>query len=191
MYKLFFLFAFALLALSSFSQKVLVNVYMHNYKAKATSDTIYHDTSRILTWKDFKGLPDKNNPAGAITASGFAFNTDIKVENKIIYINVGVFTFFVKSESWKKPFIITDYHLLHEQRHFDITRLGAEDFIKKLVKAKFTKDNYNQVITQVFDKAFTDHSAMQQQYDRESRHSINREQQLLWNDRISTELKRL
>ncbi len=163
---------------------------MHNYKAKPNSDTIYHDTSRILTWKDFKGVPDKNNPGGAITASGFAFNTDIKVENKVIYINVGVFTFFVKSESWKKSFIITDYHLLHEQRHFDITRLGADDFIKKLVKAKFTKDNYNQVITQVFDKAFNDNTSLQHQYDKETRHSINREQQLLWNDKIGNELKK-
>ena len=79
----------------------------------------------------------------------------------------------------------------HEQRHFDITRLGAESFIKELVKAKFTKDNYNQVITKAFDKAFDNNTVLQQQYDRETQHSINREQQLLWNDKIAVEIKKL
>ena len=189
--KIFLLIPVIFILGLAFSQKVLLNVYMNNYKARPNSDTIYHDTSRILTWKDFKGIPEKNNPGGAITSSGFAFSTDIKVEYKVIYINVGVYTFFIKSESWKKPFIITDYHLLHEQRHFDITCLGAESFIKELVKAKFTKDNYNQVITKAFDKAFDDNTVLQQQYDRETRHSINREQQLLWNDKIAVEIKKL
>ena len=189
--KIFLLIPVIFILGLAFSQKVLLNVYMNNYKARPNSDTIYHDTSRILTWKDFKGIPEKNNPGGAITASGFAFNTDIKVENKVIYINIGVFTFYLKSQSWKKPIIITDYHLLHEQRHFDITRLGAESFIKELVKAKFTKDNYNQLITKAFDKAFDDNTLLQQQYDRETRHSLNREQQLLWNDKIAVEIKKL
>ena len=189
----FFIVLFSLIFIGgiSFSQKVLVNVFMENYKSRPNSDTIYYDTSRLLTWNDFKGVPDKNIPGGAITASGFAFVTDIKIENKIIYINIGVYTFFIKSESWKKPFIITGYHLLHEQRHYDITRLGTESFIKQLVNSKFTKDNYNQIISSVFEKAFNENSLLQQQYDKETEHSINRAEQLKWNDKIAAEIKKI
>lgn len=185
----FFLLLF--ISINSYSQKVLVNVYMQNKVAKPSSDTIYYDTARHLTWKDFQGVPDMNHYGGAVTSSGYAFDADIKMENKIIYLNIGVYTFFSKKNSWKKPQINSDYHLLHEQRHFDITRLGAENFIKALVKANFTKDNYNKVLDSVFDKTYAENIALQEQYDRETQHSINRVAQLKWNDKIADEIKKL
>lgn len=175
----------------SFSQKVLVNVYMDNKVARLGSDTIYYDASRPLTWKDFRGIPDDHHFGGAVTSSGFAFDADIQVRGKVIYLNVGVFVFFSKKDSWKKPYINTEYHLLHEQHHFDITRLGAENFIKQLVASKFTKDNYQQLLETVFNKAFDENSALQNKYDSETQHSINKEQQLIWNDRIAEQIKKL
>jgi hypothetical protein len=80
---------------------------------------------------------------------------------------------------------------MHEQVHFDITRLGAESFIRQLVNSKFTKENYNQLLDSIFDKSYSENVAMQQQYDRETQHSINRNIQLKWNDRISEELNKL
>jgi hypothetical protein len=174
-----------------FSQKVLVNVFMENRVAKPTSDTIYHDINKKLTWKDFKGEPDTKHFGGAVTASGYAFDADIKMEGKIIYLNIGVYVFFNKSQSWRKPGITSDYHLLHEQVHFDITRLGAENFIKELVKSKFTKENYSQVLDAVFDKSYNENIAWQEQYDRETQHSINRQVQLQWNNKIAEEIKKL
>ena len=94
-------------------------------------------------------------------------------------------------KNWKKPTINSDYHLLHEQVHFDITRLGAENFIKQLVNSKFTKDNYNQLLDQVFDRSYNENIELQNQYDRETQHSINRQVQLKWNERIAAEMKRL
>jgi hypothetical protein len=164
---------------------------MEDRLAKPSSDTIYHDVKTRLTWNDFKGVPDTKHYGGAVTASGYAFDADIKIEGKIIYLNVGVYVFFTKSQSWKKPNINSDYHLLHEQVHFDITRLGAENFIKQLVNSKFTKDNYNQVLDSVFDRSYNENIAMQDQYDRETQHSINRQVQLKWNDRITEEIKKL
>lgn len=164
---------------------------MENRVAKPTSDTIYHDVNKKLTWKDFKGEPDTKHFGGAVTASGYAFDADIKMEGKIIYLNIGVYVFFNKSQSWRKPGITSDYHLLHEQVHFDITRLGAENFIEELVKSKFTKENYNQVLDSVFDRSYRENIALQEQYDRETQHSINRGVQLQWNDKIAAEIKKL
>src|SRR5215213_8927745 len=171
--KLFPFISLIFISCSCFSQKVLVNVFMEDREAKPTSDTIYHDVKKRLTWSDFKGVPDTKHFGGAVTASGYAFDADIKIEGKIIYLNIGVYVFFTKSQSWKKPGINSDYHLLHEQLHFDITRLGAENFINQLVNSKFTKENYNQLLEQVFDRSYNENIGMQNQYDRETQHSIN------------------
>ena len=192
MYKkgiLFFvvLFIFTL----SYSQKVLVNVFMEDKTTKPKSDTIYYDAAKLLTWKDFKGIPDEKHYGGAVTASGYAFDADIKMEGKIIYLNIGVYVYFLKKESWKKPVINSDYHLLHEQRHFDITRLGAENFIKQLVKSTFTKDNYSAILNSVFDKTYNENLALQNKYDAETQHSIKNKDQLIWNDKIAANVKKL
>lgn len=178
-------------SLGCYSQKVLVNVYLENRVAKQSSDTIYYDVSRKLTWQDFQGKPDLHNPGGAVTASGYAFDADMKMEDKIIYLNIGVYVYFLKSESWRKPDINSDFHLLHEQTHFDITRLGAENFIKELVKSTFTRDNYNQLLNSVFDKSYNENMALQTQYDTETQHSIKYQVQLKWNEKIAAEIKKL
>jgi hypothetical protein len=189
--KLAFFISFIFICCAGYSQKVLVNVFMEDRSAKPSSDTIYHDIKKRLTWGDFKGVPDTKHFGGAVTASGYAFDADIKIEGKVIYLNIGVYVFFTKSQSWKKPSINSDYHLLHEQVHFDITRLGAENFIKELVNSKFTKDNYSQVLDQVFDRSYSDNLAMQNQYDEETQHSINRQVQLKWNEKIAAEMRKL
>lgn len=192
MYKKLILFFFLFCIYSStWSQKVLVTVFMQDRVTKPAGDTIYHDVAKKLTWKDFKGIPDTKHYGGAVTASGYAFDADIKIERKIIYLNIGVYVFFTKSQSWKKPSINSDYHLQHEQLHFDITRLGAENFIKELVNSKFTKDNYNQVLDSVFDKSYNENIALQNQYDKETRHSILTQQQHRWNVRIAEEMKKI
>ena len=189
--KIFFLLLFVFICCGSYSQKVLVTVFMEDRVAGANNDTIYHDVKKRLTWSDFKGVPDTKHFGGAVTASGYAFDADIKIAGRITYLNVGVYVFFNKSQSWKKPTINSDYHLLHEQTHFDITRMGAENFIKELVNAKFTKDNYNHVLDSVFDKTYTENFSLQEQYDRETQHSINRNVQLKWNEKIAGEMRKL
>ena len=115
----------------------------------------------------------------------------MKMEEKIIYLNIGVYVYFIKSESWRKPDINSDFHLLHEQTHFDITRLGAENFIKEIVRSAFTKDNYSQLINSVFDKSYNENMLLQTQYDDETQHSIKYQVQLKWNEKIAGEIKKL
>lgn len=164
---------------------------MQNKVAKPAGDTIYHDVKKRLAWKDFKGVPDLKHFGGAVTASGYAFDADMQMNDKVMYLNIGVYVYFNKNQSWKKTNISSDYHLLHEQVHFDITRLGAESFIKLIANAKFTKENYAQVLNSVFDKAYNENMAMQNQYDKETRHSIDHQMQLKWNSKIADELKLL
>lgn len=173
------------------SQNVVVHITMENKKTKADNDTIYYDFGRKLTWNDFQGVPDDNHFGGAVTASGFAFDSQMDFDGSRIYLNIGVYTFFAKSGSWKKPQINSDYHLLHEQHHFDITRLGSEKFTAELSKAHFTTSNYRVLLSSIFEKVYSENEIMQVQYDRETNHSLNTEKQMEWNDKIAAEIQKL
>jgi hypothetical protein len=185
------LFCFLSLAHVLPAQKVLVHVYMEDKKAKDNSDTIYYDQNKNLRWSDFQGIPDEHHLGGAVTASGFAFDSDIRMTDNFIRINVGVYTFFSKKSSWKKPDINSAYHLLHEQHHFDITRLGAEEFVKEVANTNFSRENYQKLLVAIFDKVYNQSVELQRAYDTETDHSINREAQFRWNDKIEAEIKKL
>lgn len=192
-------FAFFIITLvfsaTAFSQKMNVRITMDNRVADAKSDTIYYNPNRLLTWSDFQGEPKSNNVAGAmtgaVTASGFAFNASMNMRDNVVNLNVNVYTYFSKKNSWKKPDIGTAYHLLHEQRHFDITRLGAQKFYTELHKTDFTLSNYTELLSSIFKKVSEDNNILQQKYDSETRNSMNTTEQLQWNDKIADELKRL
>ena len=173
------------------AQKVIVHAFMENRKASTESDTIYYDFNRNLQWSDFRGKPNENNFAGAVTASGFAFDSQMKFDGTNIYLNIGVYTFFTKTDSWRKPQINSEYHLLHEQHHFDITRIGAEEFITEIQKARFTKANYTALLSSIFDKVYKENSDIQHLYDKETNHSINVEKQLEWNNKIAAEIEKI
>lgn len=173
------------------SQKVKVHAFMENRKSSTSGDTIYYDFNRNLTWADFKGRPVGNYFAGAVTASGFAFDSQIDFDGSSIYLNIGVYTFFTKKDSWKKHQIHSDYHLLHEQHHFDITMIGSEKFINEIQKAHFTKDNYTKLLTSIFDKVYKENMDIQHLYDAQTNHSINVEKQLEWNKKIADEIQKL
>ncbi len=174
-----------------FTQKIVVKVSMDNKVASPQNDTIYYDINRPVTWADFQGVPDNNSPGGAITASGFAFNAKMNMVNNNIYLYINVFTFFSKHNSWKKPAIHSDYHLLHEQHHFDITRLYAQKFYDELLKADFTVNNYNKLLPSIFNEVFEENNVFQKKYDDETQHSINTKEQLRWNAEIEKEVKAL
>ena len=174
-----------------FSQKVTVHVFMENKTAPETSDTIYYNFDRKLTWKDFQGKPQPGVPWGAMTASGFSFNSSINMDGDNIDITVGIFTFFIKHDSWKKPDINSDYHLEHEQHHFDITRLHAQKLLEEIRKANFTSSNIKQLLNSIFDKANDENIEMQHEYDLETKNSMDVQGQTKWNQKISDEIEKL
>lgn len=139
---------------------------------------------------DFQGKVPTGAPWGAMTASGFSFNSSIEEYENRINISVGVFTFFTKHDSWKKPNVNSPFHLEHEQHHFDITRLGAEKLVEEIRKAHFTKNNYRQLLHSVFEKVYDENLMWQHQYDQETKNSMDVEEQKEWNKNISASIKK-
>jgi hypothetical protein len=185
MYRLLFYFfiGFSSISLPSFAQKVVVNVQFENKVNSPESDTIYYDKNRKLTWNDFKGIPDMNHKGSAVTSSGFAYSWNGQDNGETLFLNISVYAFFTKSKSWMKKGVDNAYHLLHEQRHFDITMAGAENFVRELKKASFSTENYRKLINQIFDRVYDENIALQHQYDRETRNSLDKEKQEKWNQK--------
>jgi hypothetical protein len=186
-----FLSAFFLFSSQLFSQKITVNVFIESKINNPKSDTIYFDFNRKLAWSYFQGSVQPFAPWGAMTSSGFSFNSSMNEYQNDLHISVGIYTFFTKHDSWKKPEINSAYHLEHEQHHFDITRLYAQKLVDEISKANFTKRNYRKLLYSIFDKVYAESLAYQHEYDAQTKNSMNVEKQKEWNKKISAEIKKL
>jgi hypothetical protein len=135
-------------------------------------------SSRRLTWSDYKGKPDPNSDAAATTTSylgieyNFANNT---VGYKIICR-------FSKNKSW--GLYKTDHILGHEQGHFDITEIFARKLNKETGKYKFNKNTYGKDLQKIYDDIVDEKEELQNQYDKETDFSRNKERQAEWLKKI-------
>ena|SRR6185312_5337325 len=190
--RITFFISVSLLPSYVFCQKISVDVYIENKINKPQNDTVYYDFNRKLTWQDFQGIVPTGAKWGAMTASGFSFNSEMEDDgDNHIVISIGVYTFFTKHDSWKKPDINSAYHLEHEQHHFDITRLFAQKFLDEIRNAHFTKGNYRKLLYSIFDKVYEESVAYQHQYDNETKNSMDVQKQKEWNEKISAEVNKL
>lgn len=183
-FQLLFLALF--FSLGSFAQTV-TNVYWKN-KAEDGSGIINYKTSTGLKWSDFTGKP---NPAGrqaALTSSGFGYDFDMSRTGSEVTINVAVYCFFIKKESWVKPGMSTSYILNHEQRHFDITYLAANMFYEKIRSLSLNRSNVESLISQAYAEANEWLRNTQNEYDKQTLHSTVPEQQTAWDEQIVRKL---
>lgn len=91
-------------------------------------ETVYFTSSKGLNWNDFKGKPENNSPAVAMTASGFGYQADFKSTGNKAQLNIAIYCYFNKKNSWVRPGKTTEYILNHEQHHFDISFIAANIF---------------------------------------------------------------
>ncbi|MCF8272529.1 MAG: DUF922 domain-containing protein [Flavobacteriaceae bacterium] len=144
-----------------------------------------------LSWNDFKGEAHKNEKAVAITASGFSFEYSIKQNVfRAVSFEAKVEACFFSEQSWYKPELVNDYILSHEQLHYDITELYTRKFRQQLSQLKVSKTIKSDLesLHKLMNKQL---ESRQNDYDAETNNSINKEAQLLWQQKIETELQTL
>lgn len=139
--------------------------------------------SRKLTWADYKSLPEPESDAAASTTTYLAISYDInnrgfryKIESR-----------FSKTRSWGLH--KTAYILSHEQGHFDIAEIFARKLNKKMSEYKFDKRTYGKDLDKIYDEVTKEKTAFQNKYDRQTKHSINKEEQAKWLLLIATLLE--
>ncbi|WGD34049.1 hypothetical protein [Olleya sp. YS] len=142
-----------------------------------------------LTWNDFKGQPNPDTDAVAVTASGITFSYSIKQSNKkVVGFKTLVKAFFYPEHSWCKAEQVDAHVLGHEQLHFDITELHARLFRQRIAKIK-PHDDLAQTLQELHKTIEDDLANMQHTYDAESNFSIDVVGQQKWKDSIAIRLK--
>ena len=143
-----------------------------------------------LSWNDFKGKPDTSNPYHASTQSGVQYLSSWQSSGGKTKLSLTVFAYFDKKRSWLKEGKGTDRLLRHEQLHFDISELHARLLRKELSTYAFT-DKHDDEVQRLFKENTKARNTMQERYDAETNHMINKEAQLAWEDSIAARLSEL
>lgn len=186
---LFVILSFVFIATAS--GQLTTVIQWQPYERVDVGDTIHYHPNRKLVWKDFQGVPDNNNIAAAITASGFGYTLSVQTRNNKSAIVISVMCFFTKTKSWVKPNMNSDYALLHEQHHFDITYIGTRLFMQKLKAARFTMDNYAALLEKINNESYAEMEKMQNEYDGQTKNGRLRNIQFAWNKKIDEYLAEL
>ncbi|GAB3505948.1 hypothetical protein GCM10027341_38340 [Spirosoma knui] len=152
-------------------------------------DTVHYNPARKLVWADFRAEPRKGSHYAAEVFTSFAYEGKSAVKNGVINVNLTVKSYMLKNSSWGRPDAKNAYALNHEQRHFDIAKITAERFKRKIQPDSLTLEDYNSIIQYQFIESFREMNQMQQRYDLETNHSTNQAAQERWNQQIDAELR--
>ncbi len=154
------------------------------------SDKISWDDMRLLKWEDFKGSLKKHLSYKANTNSGISFSWTSTESNSGITLDYEIGSNFYPNRSWVKEIKEVDYLLAHEQLHFDITELHARKLRKALSNyepgLKMKKE-----LNDIYSEIEQQRRQMQNQFDKETNHSINKEAEYKWRQFVEKELKKL
>lgn len=162
----------------------------------ACISVFYSDTKTMswtedykLKWSDFKGKPNYNTKAAAVTAAGLSFKYSVnKRDNQIVAFKAHISADFYPDHSWYKKEEISSHLLAHEQLHFDITELHARYFRARVAQLK-PSNAIVKKLQMVHDSINSALKTMQFKYDDESNYSINKERQLFWSTHVASALK--
>jgi|SRR5258706_6508094 len=148
-------------------------------------ELIEWDSSRLLTWTDYKGHPDPRSDAAASTTTylGIEYRMDEKGFSYSIQCR------FSLTKSWGKS--RTDFILKHEQGHFDIAEIFARKLNRRMSEYQFNKATYKTDLKSIYDGITKEKEAFQDLYDTETDHSRKKEQQLEWLKKIENMLREL
>ncbi len=154
-------------------------------------DTVHYDVRRPLRWDDFKAAPRSGKNYGAAVFSSFGYEATARTVAGVVEVSMAVKVYQLKDQSWAWPAAKNDYALRHEQLHFDITRLVAERFKQKIGAEALEPDEYDARIQFIFLDSFREMNKLQEEYDDETAHSINRAAQARWDAKITAALNPL
>ncbi len=145
-------------------------------------ELISWNESKKLTWADYKGKakPDTDAAASTATYLGIEYNFSNKGFDYKITCS------FSKTKSWGLH--KTDYILSHEQGHFDIAEIFARKLNKKMSEYKFNKNNFKDDLKKIYVNITSEKEEMQNDYDRETNHSIIKDKQTEWLRKIENML---
>ena len=153
------------------------------FSQSSNEEVLEWDPSRKLSWADYKARPNPDSDAAASTTTYLGINYNITSRS----FSYKIYSRFSKTRSWGLH--KTAYILSHEQGHFDIAEVFARKLHKKMSEFKFDKRTYQKDLEKIYRDVTKEKEDTQNQYDKETNHSINKTEQLLWLKKIAAMLE--
>ena len=169
------------MALKNFAAFLLIVVFQNLSAQKILINGTEGD--RPLQWIDFKGTPDNASPYFAYTA----WKTNVKFSGvtfegeKAFMKGFEMTVEFDAKSSWVKKGKETDELLKHEQGHFDVGLLYMQEVLRTIASANFTRSGYKDEFQKLVEGIHHKYVVMGELYDKETNHSIKKEEQAKWN----------
>ncbi|MGZ8557696.1 MAG: DUF922 domain-containing protein [Chitinophagaceae bacterium] len=162
---------------------LLLQLSFASFSQSNEEELISWNEEKKLTWVDYKGTAKPGTDAAASTATylGIEYNFNSKGFGYKITCN------FSKTKSWGLH--KTDYILAHEQGHFDIAEIFARKLNMKMSDYKFNKNSFKTDLKKIYETITSEKEEMQNSYDSETNHSINKEKQKEWLKKIDQLLR--
>ncbi|MBK8300968.1 MAG: DUF922 domain-containing protein [Chitinophagaceae bacterium] len=153
------------------------------FSQSSNEEVLEWDPSRKLSWADYKARPNPDSDAAASTTTYLGINYNITSRS----FSYKIYSRFSKTRSWGLH--KTAYILSHEQGHFDIAEIFARKLHKKMSEYEFNKKTYNKDLEKIYRDVTKEKEDTQNQYDKETNHSINKTEQSLWLKKIAAMLE--
>lgn len=153
------------------------------------SDTLYYFQRKI----NINDFTEKKSHPGRFAAAIFTnmgYQANVNMSNDTVYLRLQVKVYQIKGMSWILDGSKTQYVLDHEQTHFDISQLVAEKFKEKLREEALPPQNYDSRLQFLYLDYFRMINRMQNVYDEETQHGLNKVEQAKWEQNISEELEK-
>jgi len=140
---------------------------------------------RTLTVNDFRGTPRANNRGVvAYTNCTIDFKYQVSRENGNYILNCIVTMNMNHDRSWIDRSRITSQPMLaeilkHEQGHYTIAYLEQQEVLRQMGRTRFTA-NYRNEAMNLFDRIDAKYRQLNIDYDEDTEHSVNKQQQHSW-----------
>jgi hypothetical protein len=150
---------------------------------------------RAIDWSEFRELDsrpaDVDEDAEIHSEGGGDNNMTVGRSGGQFRVASMLVNMTVESDSWVVRSRKSDHLLNHEQGHFDITGLLWRDMANDIlrIRARTTRDLQRE-ISRVMERYRPVFERMTDRYDTETNHSLNRDAQQRWDERIRNAIDR-
>lgn len=164
---------------------VLLSLSLLSLNNQAQSDRIFWSESN-LTWNDFLS---KSGESAFSFLSDIAFTYKISMQGNGKEVDVTVFCFMNKLESFVGDSIKSDDLLLREQVHFNIFEKYARMYRKELQSQKWDRKTFEKGFDKIYNRIYMEAKNEHRDYVRDIKKDSEKFEE--WDAKISKDLKKL
>jgi hypothetical protein len=146
-----------------------------------------------LTIDDFEGAPRSHIGVIAYTNCTIDFRYQAFRKNGYYLLDFDIKLMMNRDKSWMDKSRVTSPEMLaeilkHEQGHYIIAYLEQHELLREVGKTRFGAD-YQQRAQEIFDRIDAKYKQLNLDYDEDTAHMTNREQQHSWDVYFSRKLE--